>query len=32
MTLIQDSTSNKAYSITQNCVTVGGCTVSVTQQ
>ena len=32
ITLIQDSTSNKTYSITQNCVTVGGCTVSVTQQ
>ena len=32
LTLIQDSTNALTYSITQNCVTVGGCTVSVTQQ
>ena len=31
LNLIQDSASNKSYSITQTCVTVGGCTISVTQ-
>jgi len=29
--LLQDSNSNKTYSLTQNCVTVGGCALSVTQ-
>lgn len=32
LNLIQDSTSNKTYSITQNCVTVGGCSLSITQE
>ncbi len=32
LNLIQDSAVNKTYQITQNCVTVGGCNISVTQQ
>ena len=31
LNLIQDSASNKSYSLTQNCVTNGGCSVTVTQ-
>ena len=31
LTLIQLGTTAQTYSISQNCVTVGGCTVSVTQ-
>ena len=32
LSLLQDSAVNKTYQITQNCVTVGGCNISVTQQ
>ena len=32
ITLMQNSTANQTYSIQQNCYTVGGCSVSVTQQ
>jgi len=32
ITLLQDSTLNKSYSLNQVCYTVGGCSVSVTQQ
>ena len=32
LNLLQDSAVNKTYQITQNCVTVGGCNISVTQQ
>lgn len=32
LNLIQDSASNKSYSVTQTCVTVGGCSITVTQQ
>ena len=31
LNLIQQGGTNQAYSLTQNCYTVGGCTVSVTQ-
>ena len=31
VTLMQDSTTAQSYSLSQNCVTVGGCTISVTQ-
>lgn len=30
--LLQEGSSNKSYSLTQNCQTVGGCSVSITQQ
>jgi len=32
ITLLQNSSTAQSYSIAQNCVTVGGCTVSVTQE
>ena len=32
ITLLQNSTTAQSYSITQNCVTAGGCTISVTQE
>ena len=31
LTLTQQGNTAQAYSLTQNCVTVGGCAVSVTQ-
>jgi len=31
LNLLQQGSTNQAYSLTQNCYTVGGCTVSVTQ-
>ena len=31
LNLIQDSATNQSYTLTQTCVTVGGCTVTVTQ-
>ena len=31
LNLTQQGSTNQAYSLTQNCYTVGGCTVSVTQ-
>ena len=31
LSLTQNSGSNQTYSLTNNCVTVGGCAVSVTQ-
>ena len=32
LNLTQNSSINKSYSVTQNCVTNGGCNISVTQQ
>ena len=32
ITLLQNATTAQSYSITQNCVTVGGCSLSVTQE
>jgi len=32
LNLLQDSSTNQSYTLTQNCVTAGGCSVSVTQQ
>jgi hypothetical protein len=32
LNLLQEGSTNKAYTLTQNCVTAGGCSVSVTQQ
>ena len=32
ITLLQNSSTAQSYSITQNCATLGGCTVSVTQE
>jgi hypothetical protein len=29
---LQDSSTNQSYTLTQNCVTAGGCTVSMTQE
>lgn len=31
LNLLQQGATNKSYNLTQNCMTVGGCTVSVTQ-
>ena len=31
LNLLQDSSTNQSYTLTQNCVTAGGCSVSVTQ-
>ena len=31
LNLLQQGSTNQTYSITQNCFTVGGCTVNVTQ-
>ena len=31
LNLLQQGSTNQSYSITQNCYTVGGCTVNVTQ-
>ena len=31
LNLLQQGTSNQSYTLTQNCYTAGGCTVSVTQ-
>ena len=31
LNLLQQGATNKSYNLTQNCQTVGGCTVSVTQ-
>ena len=31
LTLIQNSVTNQAYSLTQTCVTAGGCSITVTQ-
>jgi len=31
LNLLQQGSTNQTYSITQNCVTVGGCNVNVTQ-
>ena len=32
LTLVQKGNTNQTYTLSQNCVTVGGCTISVTQQ
>jgi hypothetical protein len=32
LNLLQDSSTNQSYTLTQNCVTAGGCTVSMTQE
>lgn len=32
LNLLQEGSTNKSYTLTQNCATVGGCSVSVTQQ
>ena len=32
LNLIQNSSSNLSYNLTQSCVTAGGCTISVTQE
>ena len=32
LSLTQTGDTNQSYSLTQNCVTVGGCSVSITQQ
>ena len=32
LNLIQDSTANQSYSLTQNCLNPAGCSISVTQQ
>jgi hypothetical protein len=32
ISLTQQGNSNQSYSLTQNCQTVGGCSVTVTQQ
>ena len=32
LTLVQRGNTTQSYSLSQNCVTVGGCTISVTQQ
>ena len=32
LTLVQKGNTNQSYTLSQNCVTVGGCTISVTQQ
>ena len=31
LNLIQNSVTNQSYSLTQTCVTVGGCSITVTQ-
>lgn len=31
LTLLQQGTTNQSYNLTQNCYTVGGCTINVTQ-
>ena len=31
LSLVQQGTTAQSYSLTQNCVTIGGCGVSVTQ-
>ena len=32
LNLLQESSTNQSYTLTQDCVTAGGCSVSVTQQ
>lgn len=32
LNLLQDSSTNQSYTLTQNCVTVGGCSVTITQE
>ena len=32
LNLTQSGNTNQSYTLSQNCVTVGGCTISVTQQ
>lgn len=32
LNLLQDSSTNQSYTLTQNCVTAGGCSISITQE
>ena len=32
LNLLQNSSTNQSYTLTQNCVTVGGCSVTITQE
>ena len=32
LTLIQKGNTTQSYTLSQNCLTVGGCTISVTQE
>ena len=32
LNLTQQGSTNQSYTLTQNCYTVGGCTINVTQQ
>jgi hypothetical protein len=32
LNLLQDSSTNQSYTLTQSCATAGGCTITMTQE